>query len=61
MATLGHTLESLVSTLGPVALGDKNFVSLAEFQEKFWFNKFFTPKFLLNVVALRIDNLIFYA
>ena len=25
---------------GPVALGDKNFVSSAKFQEKFWFNKF---------------------
>ena len=33
------TFRHLVNK-GPVALGDKNFVSSAEFQEKFWFNKF---------------------
>ena len=31
--------------MGPVALGDKNFVSSAEFQEKFWFNKFLFQNF----------------
>ena len=30
---------------GPVALGGKNFVSSAEFQEKFWFNKFLLQNF----------------
>ena len=30
---------------GPVALGDKNFVSSAEFQEKVWLNKFLFQNF----------------
>ena len=48
-------------TNGPVALGDKNFVSSVEFQEKFWFNKFMFQIFLLNAVSLGNNNLIFYA
>ena len=43
----------------PVALGDKNFLSSAEFHKKILVEQIFVPKFSLNAVALGSDNLIF--
>ena len=53
----------------PVALGDKNFVSSAEIQEKFWFLTNFYSKILVKrgragdnlIFYAKSDNLIFYA
>ena len=42
---LERHLEQKTWPKGPVALGDKNFVSSAEFPEKFWFNKILLQNF----------------
>ena len=49
----------MLKLLGPVALGDKNIVSSAEFPKKIFLEQIFVSNFLLNAVALGSDNLIF--